>query len=568
VINEKILCLALNMWKNPLYQIMNSEYVDFIEKTIYKCNLKPPRKPYPLFVGENFNNVKGKTELKEVNSALGEKWRSLTKKEKEPYRIKSKKEFDEYRKDLYVINFVLFFGYDGVEKKQMTDYRYFKATKIIECKNKGELKRPKFYTNELRKQWQNIDYDTKNACVDGARDFKSWVNKSLKLKKESAQILFMDEQIEKIGNSANINICDMAKEWDNLSEEKKKEYHGKFFKYYMENELLLNVFDLNQYDVKKKSPSAFKLFKKDLETLYDQKNQLSIMSIYSLWNKLERGTRDLYRKKSKRLKLAYKYRKIVIQKRLTNLGNLTFYKVTGFNIYIKSGDGKKLLDEGVSKNTLKYLYNTKEYIQKEYEEKVEKKEINNEGKKIIKKNGILHPLKTPPSEFEIFYNKNKEKIMNNITYKSTNNFMKSASILFKKLKDNNNINEYIKKRFEYKKDYDKRNYYLEPLEFLTLEPEGKKILPKKFKKRNEDNKIYFYSRPGNVSQENKITFNNKDYLLGKKKKRSENNSNKNIPNEPYRKFAPGTRFVTKENKVPSLINNKKEKKPKKKNTKK
>ena len=288
IINEQVLQYYLTLWKKDLIKIWGDNTVNYFENTLYKCSLKKPRKPYLIFVSETMNKLKGKYLSKdEVNNIMKQNWQTLSQQQKELYKQKSKKEFCQYRKELTVVKYILFLGYDGIKRKRLKPFDSFKAMRIIEEKNTDKYTDKKLFNKTVREYWKKRDKFYKEVDIKDVEALKTLHKIAQNLKKESAQLLFIQEQLQKDNNNNNDNnnkdnnnndnekpkLIKASTEWGNLPEETKMKYYADYFTNCMKNELLINTHNLIHYKEIKKPPSPFQLFRRDIRILYDHQKK-------------------------------------------------------------------------------------------------------------------------------------------------------------------------------------------------------------------------------------------------------------------------------------------------------
>ena len=191
-------------------------------------------------------------------------------------------------------------------------------------------------------------------------------------------------------------------------------------------------------------------------------------------------TVQLYKKKSQRLKLAFMYQKVVRKKRLLFLFNQSKTSSKGFDLYLNSKQGQELIEQGITKESIKFLYNRNIKL-KNICEKHAKIRLNKikEEKKYVLKTASLNPMKKAPTEFQIFCKKNKEDIYSNELYTKNNNYIKTASMLFKDL-NQDKLKELITKRLDIKQELNQDK---------KIFTEYKYHFPIKEEKRNTSQKI-------------------------------------------------------------------------------
>ena len=528
IINEQVLQYYLTLWKIDLINIWGDNTVNYFENTLYKCSLKKPRKPYLIFVSETVNKLKRKyLSLNEVNNIMKRNWETLSQQQKELYKQKSKKEFCEYRNELTVVKYILFLGYDGIKRKRLKPFDSFKAMRIIEEKSTDKYTDKKLFNKTVREYWKKRDKFYKEVDIKDVEALKTLHKIAQNLKKESAQLLFIQEQLQKDNNNNNDNNKDnnnndnekpklikASTEWGNLPEETKKKYYADYFTNCMKNELLINTHNLIHYKEIKKPPSPFQLFRRDIRILYDHQKKISTFDYIKLYHNLNSDTVQLYQKKSQRLKLAFIYQKVVHKKRLLFLFNQSKTSSKGFDLYLNSKKGQELIEQGITKESIKFLYNRNIKL-KNICEKHAKIRLNKikEEKKYVLKTASLNPMKKAPTEFQIFCKKNKEDIYSNELYTKNKNYIKTASMLFKDL-NQDKLKELITKRLDIKQELNQDKKIFTEYKYHFPIKEEKKILPKKSTKNKSTNDVN--NNNIQLAHENYNDINNKHFLGNKR----------------------------------------------------
>ena len=166
-INEEPLRVALNLWKNPLKIFFPADdtHEHFI-KHLSNINLYKPLKSHNVFYYEVFDKINPKLNIAEKNSLIAKKWNALSEKAKKSYKEKAQLNNDIYKRELGIINLLLFLGYNPFNKKANTAYNFFKTIQImiqdIDDLYKNYNMSLKEYEKEIRKVWDTKDDNYKN----------------------------------------------------------------------------------------------------------------------------------------------------------------------------------------------------------------------------------------------------------------------------------------------------------------------------------------------------------------------------------------------------------------------
>ena len=386
--------------KSQKTSILSGDELDDILENI---TLKRPRNPYTYFCldeVEKFkkNNKGKKIVLKTFSGDCANKWKELGEKEKKKYLTKFEEDKLRYKKDLETVRHHLFMDYNDVVRRPPTAYRLFLNERLREGFEKNAD--PKEVQKQASEDWRKMSLDDKAEYLAKKKENDSWFEKAKKTRKVTPLTMFVQQALDAARNKNEEfpKLADLAKVWKNLKESEKKKYETYANSINEEREKLQNIYEL-VHGIKPKRPAgAFRVF---LQEKAKAKELHSIKEGKELWDKLSEDEKEAYLKKSHTLRLAYKYKKMIYNKKIKKI--LPKKPATAFGQFLKEKKGMKI-PEGAKAVT--YWFEAYEKLPKDKKRKYEDKAARDRERYSRKmeeyKNYVFDMPKRPLTAFSLY----------------------------------------------------------------------------------------------------------------------------------------------------------------------
>ena len=465
-----------------------------IDEIIEKINLNHPRNPYTHFVLEETekykkNNENCKINITEFNLECFQKWKKMNDAEKKKYIDIFEEEKLKFKYDLTFVRHHLFLDFNDNVLRPGTAYRIFLNEKLLEGFNKHL--NPNKVKIDAKNIWAKMKKEEKEKYTELKKKNDNIFLEAEKINKLNAVALFIKKRINEEKDKYNEppSVQELSKEWKNLSRNEKNNYKKYAREINTEKKKLRNIYDIIHGIRPKKPKGAFLIFLKEKA----KKNEIkSLKDGYEIWRKLSEDEKEEYLKKNHRLLLAYKYKKMIHQKKIKKI--LPKRPKGPFQHFLKEKKGLKIESQQNWVSYWKSVYDgltdkDKAKYNKKYEE--EKQEYKEKMK--IFNNKVFDLPKRPFSCFHYYIS---EKIF---VLKKNNPNMKQTELIQKaseewnsmKLEDRQDYKEKAKedlKRFKrQKKQFEKLGYYSKDFDLEKGENDGEEK-KSKLKKRRKSNK--------------------------------------------------------------------------------
>ena len=378
-------------------------YGDEIDDILENITLKRPRNPYTYFCldeVEKFkkNNKGKKIILKTFSGDCANKWKELGEKEKKKYLSKFEEDKLRYKKDLETVRHHLFMDYNDVVRRPPTAYRLFLNERLREGFEKNAD--PKEVQKQASEDWRKMSLDDKAEYIAKKKENDTWFEKAKKTRKVTPLTMFVQQALDAARNKNEEfpKLADLAKVWKNLKESEKKKYETYANSINEEREKLQNIYEL-VHGIKPKRPAgAFRVF---LQEKAKAKELHSIKEGKELWDKLSEDEKEAYLKKSHTLRLAYKYKKMIYNKKIKKI--LPKKPATAFGQFLKEKKGMKI-PEGAK--AVAYWFEAYEKLPKDKKRKYEDKAARDRERYSRKmeeyKNYVFDMPKRPLTAFSLY----------------------------------------------------------------------------------------------------------------------------------------------------------------------
>ena len=434
-----------------------------LDEALENITLKRPRNPYTYFCLEEVekfkkNNKGKKIVLKNFSGDCAAKWKELGKKEKEKYLNKFEEDKMRYKKDVELVRHHLFMDYNDVVHRPPTAYRLFLNERLREGFEKNED--PKVVQKQASEEWRKMSLDDKAEYLAKKKDNDTWFEKAKKTRKVNPLTMFVQKAIEvaKKNNEELPKLAELAKAWKGLKASEKKKYEDYAKALNEERERVQNVYEL-VHGIKPKRPAgAFRVF---LQEKAKAKELHSIMEGKELWNKLSEDEKETYLKKAHTLRLAYKYKKMIYNKKIRKI--LPKKPATAFGHFLKEKKGIKI-PEGVK--AVAYWYEIYEKLPKDKIKKYENKAAADReryNKKMEEyKNYVFDMPKRPLTAFSLFV---KDRLPDLKKENDKTPMPKLIKIAAKEWQSEDGVSQ---AKYEKKAEYDKKRFKKQLKDFETL----------------------------------------------------------------------------------------------------
>ena len=376
---------------------------DQVDEILENITLKRPRNPYTQFCMEEAEKFKNKNkskkiELKTFSGECASKWKKLGDKEKDKYIERFEEEKQKYKKDLDLVRHHLFMDYNDIVHRPPTAYRLFLNERLREGFEKNAD--PKVVKKTASDDWRRMSLEEKQEYLDKKKENDSWFEKAKKTRKVNALTMFVQKAIEaaKEKGKEPPKLADIADTWKKLKSSDKEKYNKYADAINEEREKLQDIFEL-VHGVKPRKPAgAFRVF---LQEKAKEKLLHSLKEGKEMWDKLSEDEKEIYLKKSHTTKLAYKYKKMIYEKKIKKI--LPKKPATAYGQFLKEKKGIKVPK---GERALTYWRPYFEELSKDKKRKYEDKALRDRERYARKmaefKNCVFDMPKRPLTAFSLF----------------------------------------------------------------------------------------------------------------------------------------------------------------------
>ena len=379
---------------------INEEQMDEILENI---TLKRPRSGYTHFFMEEVEKYKSKNKnkkfsLQELVKEFADKWKSLSKSKKEEYNEKFMEERMKYKGEIDLVRHYLFKDYNGLVRRPPTAYRIYLNEKL--CEGFEKNLDPKDVKSKASKDWKMMDEETRREYTEKKKDNDNWLKKIGQTRKITPLSLFVQKTVDaaKAKNKEIPTLKEIAPAWKRLSSAEKDKYKKYAEDENKDREKLREIYELVNGVKPKRPAGAFRVFlqenarKKAFKTLKEGK---------ALWEKLSEDEKDAYLRKAHRIKLAYKYKKMIYDRKIKKI--LPKRPANAYAQFLKDKKGEKVPK---GEKAVAYWKDEYEKLKKEDKRKYEvraAKEREKYQKKMEEfKNCVFDLPKRPLNAFSLF----------------------------------------------------------------------------------------------------------------------------------------------------------------------
>ena len=290
-----------------------------IEELIRNITLKRPPNCYALYLKEMWDKDKRKGDerfsIVKVSKEYHDKWQGLSDKEQQKYRDRFEDAKAQFNKDLFTVRHYLFKDYNDSRFAAPTAYRIFLNERIQDAFDKDED--IETVTKNARREWQVMSEEDKKVYLQKKKKVDGWFERCKKSTATGIRV-YIQRRMEELRNSGKEipNAAEFMKEYKKLSQKEKNKYNEYAMASNEERKGLFNLYEITHCVEPQRPAGAYKLF---LQELAKNKELRSIQEGREKWIKLSKEEKDEYLNKSKLASVAYRYKKIVFQKKINKL---------------------------------------------------------------------------------------------------------------------------------------------------------------------------------------------------------------------------------------------------------
>ena len=386
--------------KKTRESIMTDEKIDQIMKDI---TLKRPRNPYTQFVlsevaSYKTKNKDAKIDLQEFGQSCAEKWKKMKEGEKKKYSKQFEDEKVKYKSDIELVRHYLFRDFNDTISRSPTAYRIFLNEKLREGFEQNLD--PKDVRKEAGNTWAKMSEEEKKVYIDKKKENDNWFLKAEKIRKITPIALFIQKKIQeaKEKHKEPPALKEIAPAWKKLSKNEKKSFEKYAQELNEEKEKLRDIYDI-VHGVKPKKPAgAFRIF---LQEKAKNNEIKTLKEGQEMWKKLSEDQKEEYLTKSHRCLLAYRYKKMLYNKKIKKM---LPKKPTGpFQQFLKEKKGQKPANGESWFTYWKTVFDgLSEAQKKKYVEKAEKVKEKYDKQMLQFQDKVFDMPKKPHSGFNLF----------------------------------------------------------------------------------------------------------------------------------------------------------------------
>ena len=456
---------------------------DQIDEILEKITLKRPRNAYTQFCMEEVEKFKNKNknkkiELKTFSGECAGKWQKLSDKEKGKYNDRYEEEKLQYRKDLDTVRHYLFMDYNDIVHRPPTAYRLYLNEKLREGFEKNED--PKAIKKKASDDWRRMSIEEKQEYIDKKKENDTWFEKAKKIRKVTPLTIFVQRTIDAAKSKQKDipKLADIAETWKSLKASDKEKYGKYADAINEEREKLQHIYELIHGMKPKRPAGAFRVF---LQEKAKEKVLHSLQEGKELWDKLSEDEKESYLKKSHTLKLAYKYKKMIYDKKIKKI--LPKKPATAYGYFLKEKKGMKV-PKGERPLTYwrPYYDELSKDKKKKYEEKAAREKERYQKKMDEFKNVVFDMPKRPLNAFTLYV---RDRIPD-LRKEKNNEKAPVAKLLKMAAKEWTSEDGVSQRKYEKKAEQDKKRFKKQLKDFETLGYYKKNYRAERTKKEEDD----------------------------------------------------------------------------------
>ena len=456
---------------------------DKIDEILENITLKRPRNPYTYFCIEEVEKFKKKNkgekiELKTFSAECASKWKKLGDKDKSKYNDKFEDDKLRYKKDLETVRHYLFMDYNDIVHRPPTAYRLFLNERLREGFDKNED--PKEVKKKASDDWRRMSLEDKAEYMEKKKENDSWFEKAKKTRKVTPLTLFVQNTLDLAREKQKPfpKLADIADAWKSVKPTEKKKYEEYANTINEEREKLQNIYELVHGMKPKRPAGAFRVF---LQEKAKKKELHSLKEGKELWEKLSEDEKESYLKKAHTLRLAYKYKKMIYNKKIKKI--LPKRPANAYGQFLKEKKGMKIpKGEKAVQYWRPYYDELSKDKKKKYEEKAAKEKERYQKKMDEFKNVVFDMPKRPLNAFTLYV---RDRIPD-LRKEKNNEKAPVAKLLKMAAKEWTSEDGVSQRKYEKKAEQDKKRFKKQLKDFETLGYYKKNYRAERTKKEEDD----------------------------------------------------------------------------------
>ncbi len=434
-----------------------------LDEILENITLKRPRTGYTHFFMEEVEKYKSKNKnetfnLKEISKEFAEKWSSLPKSKKDSYNEKFLEERTKYKGEIDLVRHYIFKDYNGIVRRPPTAYRIYLNEKL--CEGFEKNLDPKDVKAKASKDWKMMSEDERREYTEKKKENDNWLKMAKQTRKVTPLSMFVRKTIEtaKKKNKELPTIKEIAPAWNKLSTPEKNKYKTYAEDENRDRENLREIYELVNGVKPKKPAGAFRVF---LQENAKKKAFKSLKEGQELWNKLSEDEKEVYLKKAHRIRLAYKYKKMIYDKKIKKI--LPKRPANAYAQFLKEKKGAK-----IPKGEKAVVYwrdeyeNLKKEQKRKYEDKAAKERERYQAKMKEFNNCVFDLPKRPLTAFSLFVKDRMPDLKAEKPKEETQTLLKQIA---KEWKTEDGVSQ---NKYEKKAEMDKRRFKKQLKDFENL----------------------------------------------------------------------------------------------------
>ena len=450
-----------------------------IDEIMENIDLKRPRSSYTHFCLEEVEKLKKKgkkIDIATLSKEWAEKWKELSDKEKKPYVAKWEEDKIKYKSDLEKVRHYLFKDFNDVVRKPPTAYRIFLNERLREGFEKNLD--PKEVKTQASHDWRRMPDEERKEYEEKKKENDNWFDKAKHTRKVTPLSIFVQKTIEaaKEKKKDPPKLADIGPAWKKLPTSEKDKYKRYADDINEEREKLFHIYELVNGVKPKRPVGAFRAF---LQEKAKQKELHSLKQGKELWDQLSEEEKERYLKKAHTCRVAYKYKKMIYNKKIKKI--LPKRPANAYGQYLKDKKGQK-----VPQGEKAVAYWRKSFDQlpkdkkKKYEEKAEREKERYAKKMEEFKNVVFDMPKRPLNAFSLFV---RDRVPD---LKAENPKVPNNELLRKVAREWKEEDGVSQSKYEKKAEQDKKRFIKQLKDFEKLGYYKKNYRAERTKKEEDD----------------------------------------------------------------------------------
>ena len=294
---------------------------DEIDEIMNDIDLKRPRSAYTHFCIDEIKKFKSKNKgkklvLQEFSKECASKWSELSDKEKAKFQDRFEDDKVKYKSDLEKVRHYLFKDFNDVVRRPPTAYRIYLNERLREGFDKNLD--PKEVKAEASRDWRMMSLEDRQVYFEKKKLNDDWFEKAKQTKKVTPLSIFVQRTV-KLAKDKNANpptLVEIGPAWKKLPESEKEKYRNYANDINDEREKLYHIYELVNGIKPKRPAGAFRVF---LQEKAKEKALHSITQGKEMWEQLSEDEKEKYLKKAHTCRVAYKYKKMIYDKKIKKI---------------------------------------------------------------------------------------------------------------------------------------------------------------------------------------------------------------------------------------------------------